>query len=73
MAKVVSDEVLLDNDLVELLSSFKFPLFAQFTSTVGKDYSKFKLSSLKEKVAIRDIYNLCMLESFVTMGLSASI
>lgn len=72
MAKVVSDEVLLDNDLVELLSSFKFPLFAQFKSTVGKDYSKFKLSSLKEKVAIRDIYNLCMLESFVTLGLSDS-
>lgn len=72
MAKVVSDEVLLDNALVALISSFKFPLFAQFTSTVGKDYSKFKLSSLKEKVAIRDIYNLCMLESFVTMGLSES-
>ena len=72
MAKVVSDEVLLDNALVELLSSFKFPLFAQFASTVGKDYSKFKVSSLKEKVAIRDIYNLCMLESFVTMGLSES-
>lgn len=67
-----SDVVLLDHELVEVVRKFHFTKFSEYASIFGRDYSKFKVSSLKNPISIRELNDLAMLETMVSLGLSAS-
>ena len=67
-----SDVVLLDHELVEVVRKFHFTKFSEYASIFGRDYSKFKVSSLKDPISIRELNDLAMLETMVSLGLSAS-
>lgn len=67
-----SDVVLLDHELVEVVRKFHFTKFSEYASIFSRDYSKFKVSSLKNPISIRELNDLAMLETMVSLGLSAS-
>ena len=67
-----SDVVLLDHELVEVVRKFHFNKFSEYASIFGRDYSKFTVSSLKNPISIRELNDLAMLETMVSLGLKAS-
>ena len=67
-----SDVVLLDHELVEVVRKFHFTKFSEYAFIFGRDYSKFKVSSLKNPISIRELNDLAMLETMVSLGLKAS-
>lgn len=67
-----SDVVLLDHELVEVVRKFHFTKFSEYASIFGRDYSKFTVSSLKNPISIRELNDLAMLETMVSLGLKAS-
>ena len=67
-----SDVVLLDHELVEVVRKFHFTKFSEYASIFGRDYSKFKVSSLKNPISIRELNELAMLETMVSLGLTVS-
>ena len=67
-----SDVVLLDHELVEVVRKFHFTKFSEYASIFGRDYSKFKVSSLKDPISIRELNELAMLETMVSLGLTVS-
>lgn len=67
-----SDVVLLDHELVEVVRKFHFNKFSEYASIFGRDYSKFKVSSLKDPISIRELNDLAMLETMVSLGLTVS-
>ena len=67
-----SDVVLLDHELVEVVRKFHFNKFSEYASIFGRDYSKFKVSSLKDPISIRELNELAMLETMVSLGLTVS-
>ena len=67
-----SDVVLLDHELVEVVRKFHFTKFSEYAFIFGRDYSKFKVSSLKDPISIRELNELAMLETMVSLGLTVS-
>ena len=67
-----SDVVLLDHELVEVVRKFHFNKFSEYASIFGRDYSKFTVSSLKDPISIRELNELAMLETMVSLGLTVS-
>lgn len=67
-----SDVVLLDHELVEVVRKFHFTKFSEYAFIFGRDYSKFKVSSLKDPISIRELNDLAMLETMVSLGLTVS-
>ena len=67
-----SDVVLLDHELVEVVRKFHFNKFSEYAFIFGRDYSKFKVSSLKDPISIRELNELAMLETMVSLGLTVS-
>ena len=67
-----SDVVLLDHELVEVVRKFHFTKFSEYAFIFGRDYSKFTVSSLKNPISIRELNDLAMLETMVSLGLKAS-
>ena len=67
-----SDVVLLDHELVEVVRKFHFTKFSEYASIFGRDYSKFTVSSLKNPISIRELNELAMLETMVSLGLTVS-
>ena len=67
-----SDVVLLDHELVEVVRKFHFTKFSEYAFIFGRDYSKFNVSSLKDPISIRELNELAMLETMVSLGLKAS-